>query len=165
MTEVGSGEGEGFTINLPLPGGSGHQAMLHAFNDVIAPAAAAFQPDIIMVSAGYDGHYMDPLAGFQLTESSYQFLCAGLRTLAQQLCNGRIVFILEGGYHLQSLSASVAASFQGLYEGQHGGDAMTGTVGDTISTVVNTPSQQFTLEEPLNKIQAVLREAQRIHGV
>ena len=97
LLEVGTGSGEGATINLPLPGGSGDAAARAALEQVVGPAAERFKPDIILVSAGYDAHWRDPLAGLQFSDSTYHALSAGLRSLAERLCGGRIVFLLEGG--------------------------------------------------------------------
>eukprot|EP00271_Cylindrocystis_brebissonii_P012936 TRINITY_DN3244_c0_g1_i1.p1 TRINITY_DN3244_c0_g1~~TRINITY_DN3244_c0_g1_i1.p1 ORF type:complete len:524 (-),score=67.32 TRINITY_DN3244_c0_g1_i1:543-2114(-) len=114
MEEVGQGSGEGTTLNLPLPGGSGDQVMAACMREVIAPAAANFKPDIILVSAGYDAHFLDDMAGLQFTTGTYHRLTKDLHALARQLCGGRIVFFLEGGYHLHALGSSVADSFRAL---------------------------------------------------
>ncbi|KAG0602030.1 hypothetical protein M758_11G156100 [Ceratodon purpureus] len=112
MTEVGAGPGEGSTLNLPLPGGSGDETMAYVFEEVIVPAAQRFKPDIILVSAGFDAHVQDPLAGMQFTTGTYYRLASDIRRLAHELCGGRCIFFLEGGYDLKSLSNSVADSFR-----------------------------------------------------
>lgn len=112
MEEVGKGPGEGTTLNLPLPGGSGDQAMSAVFEEVIVRVAQRFKPDIIMVSAGYDAHVLDPLANLQFTTNTYYKLALFIKQLAREHCGGRCVFFLEGGYDLRSLSYSVADTFR-----------------------------------------------------
>ncbi|OMP08590.1 Histone deacetylase superfamily, partial [Corchorus capsularis] len=112
IDEIGHGAGEGATLNLPLPGGSGDIAMRTVFDEVIVPCAQRFKPDIILVSAGYDGHVLDPLASLQFTTGTYYMLASSIKQLAKDLCGGRCVFFLEGGYNLDSLSYSVADSFR-----------------------------------------------------
>ena len=106
--ERGSGPGEGFTINVPLPAGSGGAEFLAAFEDVLAPAAEEFKPDFILVSAGFDAHADDPLAGMRLTAEDFRDLARVVKTLTEKHCEGRLVAVLEGGYDLEALSASVA---------------------------------------------------------
>ncbi|OAE25508.1 hypothetical protein AXG93_1543s1250 [Marchantia polymorpha subsp. ruderalis] len=112
IDEVGEGKGEGTTLNLPLPGGSGDEAMSAVFDEVIVPAAQRFKPDIILVSAGYDAHYLDELAGLQFTTGTYFRLASHIKQLAGDLCAGRCCFFLEGGYDLKALSNSVVESFR-----------------------------------------------------
>ncbi|VFQ89988.1 unnamed protein product [Cuscuta campestris] len=112
--EVGHGSGEGTTVNLPLPEGSGDHAMRSVFDEVIVPSAQRFNPDIILVSAGYDAHVLDPVANLQFTTGTYHWLASNIKQLAKDLCEGRCVFFLEGGYNLDSLSHSVADTFRGF---------------------------------------------------
>ncbi|KAL2650831.1 hypothetical protein R1flu_018959 [Riccia fluitans] len=112
VDEVGEGKGEGTTLNLPLPGGSGDEAMSAVFDEVIVPAAQRFRPDIILVSAGYDAHYLDELAGLQFTCGTYYRLASQIKQLAGDLCAGRCCFFLEGGYDLKALSNSVVETFR-----------------------------------------------------
>ncbi|KAL4457493.1 hypothetical protein ABPG75_012358 [Micractinium tetrahymenae] len=147
--EVGVGDGEGATINVPLPGGSGHEAILAAWEVVVEPAARRFKPDIILVSAGYDAHWADPLAGLQFCSATYHALGARVKALADELCGGRLVFLLEGGYDLDALGQSVANTFLGVL-GEAPSDAF---------------DRKLLGEEPLEKVQQVLLEAQRIHGL
>ncbi|RAL49480.1 hypothetical protein DM860_012913 [Cuscuta australis] len=114
IPEVGYGDGEGATLNLPLPKGSGDYAMRSVFDEVIVPCAQRFKPDIILVSAGYDGHVLDPLGDLQFTTGTYYKLASNIKQLAKDLCGGRCVFFLEGGYNLDSLANSVAESFRAL---------------------------------------------------
>ncbi len=110
LAERGTGPGEGFTVNLPLPAGAGDEAFLRIADEVITPLAIRFQPNLILVSAGYDAHWIDPLANLQLTTSGFHRLSASLVALADDLCGGRIVFVLEGGYDPAAVREGILAS-------------------------------------------------------
>lgn len=112
--EAGAGEARGANINIPLPAGAGDAAFARILSDVIAPAADHFQPDFLLVSAGYDAHWRDPLAMLQLTTGGYFRLVRGLRALARRHCGGRLTLVLEGGYDLDALSGGVVASLHAL---------------------------------------------------
>uniref|UniRef100_A0A061RA23 Histone deacetylase 14-like n=1 Tax=Tetraselmis sp. GSL018 TaxID=582737 RepID=A0A061RA23_9CHLO len=86
MHETGSGDGEGYSMNIPLPGDSGDAAMMAAFEEIVKPAAYRYKPDIILVSAGYDAHWRDPLAGLQFRTSTYHWLSNSVKDLAADLC-------------------------------------------------------------------------------
>jgi acetoin utilization deacetylase AcuC-like enzyme len=107
--ETGEGEGAGFTLNLPLPAGAGDAAYLSLFDDVIIPRLRAYQPDLILVSAGFDAHRDDPLAMMAVSEHGFRRMTQRVRELAEELTDGQLVVILEGGYNLRALSESVAA--------------------------------------------------------
>ncbi|MGE5219399.1 MAG: histone deacetylase [Chloroflexota bacterium] len=109
VNEIGAGAGEGFTINLPLPAGCADRQYLQVFQDVIIPAAGRFQPEWILVSAGFDPHRRDPLGGMGVTERGFGAMAQALLALASKFCDGRIAFLLEGGYDLAGLRDSVAA--------------------------------------------------------
>lgn len=97
-TETGSGAGEGFTLNVPLPAGSGNGAYVNAFERVVVPALRAFQPEIILVACGFDASINDPLGRMLVTASGYRQLTRILLDTAAELCEGRLVFSHEGGY-------------------------------------------------------------------
>jgi acetoin utilization deacetylase AcuC-like enzyme len=107
--ETGIGDGRGFNINIPLPAGAGDSAFDHIADEIIAPAAARFAPDMLLVSAGFDAHWADPLASLQLSTTGYFRLAQKLVALAEQFCGGRIMCTLEGGYNTDALAASVRA--------------------------------------------------------
>jgi len=108
--------GDGTTLNLSLPGGCGDAEYGLLLNEVIAPKLRRFNPQLILISAGYDAHHADPIDGalMQLSCSGYSGLIAALRDLAAELCDGRIVVALEGGYDLVALSWSVRNSIEAL---------------------------------------------------
>jgi len=109
----GSGRAEdrglGNIFNVPLRGGSGSAEFRAGMDEVILPALAAFDPDLILVSAGFDAHASDPLASLQLREPDYAWITRRLCEVADESCQGRIVATLEGGYDLEALAASVGA--------------------------------------------------------
>ena len=103
VTEIGTGAGQGTTVNVPLPPGTGDRGYAATFERVVWPLAEQFQPELILVSAGFDAHWRDPLAQMQLSLTGYNHLTRELIHMAEATCNGRIVFILEGGYNLSVL--------------------------------------------------------------
>jgi acetoin utilization deacetylase AcuC-like enzyme len=111
LTQTGTGAGDGYTVNLPVPGGSGHDDWLSLVQRVVVPIARAFDPGLVLVSAGYDAHRDDPLASCMLTEETYAALTATMRALAEAL-EAPLGFVLEGGYDLDALAASVAATME-----------------------------------------------------
>lgn len=107
IDETGEGKGEGATINIPLPVGVGDAGFAQVFREIIWPAARRFQPELILVSAGFDSHWADPLGGLTLSLAGYAHITRELIRMAGELCGGRIIFVLEGGYHLEALSNGV----------------------------------------------------------
>lgn len=106
-TETGEGEGKGLTINVPMAPGQGDEEYQDIFERVLVPAAEAFKPDFVLISAGFDAHKDDPLAGMGLTEDGYATLTDIVAGIATRHSRGRILSCLEGGYHLKALAASV----------------------------------------------------------
>jgi acetoin utilization deacetylase AcuC-like enzyme len=109
VNEVGAGAGEGFTINVPLPAGCADRQYLQAFQDVVIAAAEKFCPEWVLVSAGFDPHQRDPLGGMGVTEQGFGVMARTLLDLASKFADGRIAFLLEGGYDLAGLRNSTAA--------------------------------------------------------
>jgi acetoin utilization deacetylase AcuC-like enzyme len=107
LLEIGTGPGEGYTINVPLPSRCTDGDYRAAFRDVVAPIAHAFDPDLVMVSAGFDAHRLDPLASMHVTEEGFADMAATVRDLADRHADGRLVLTLEGGYDLGGLGRSV----------------------------------------------------------
>jgi acetoin utilization deacetylase AcuC-like enzyme len=115
LQDVGAGAGEGYTLNLPVPAGSGEEEWLSLVEHVVLPAARAFEPDLVLVSAGFDAHRADPLAGCRLETESFGELARQVRELAAQRAVPLGV-ILEGGYEPRSLAASVRETLIALRE-------------------------------------------------
>ena len=116
MDEIGTGEGEGFTVNFPMNAGWGDEEYLRAYNEVLVPVARRFLPQLILVSAGFDPHWADRIAMMQVSVSGFAQIVLVLKRLADELCQGRLVFTLEGGYNLQVAASSVKATFDVLLD-------------------------------------------------
>lgn len=117
INETGMGKGEGFTLNVPLPVGFGDKDYVEIFQSRLVPTVREFKPDFILISAGFDAHKDDPLSGMQVTESGFAKLTEIVADLADEFCNRKIISLLEGGYNLEKLAASVAAHIKELIKG------------------------------------------------
>jgi acetoin utilization deacetylase AcuC-like enzyme len=114
IREIGVEEGRGYTVNLPLPATFGDSEYLSAFDRVILPIGRQFKPDFILVSAGFDCHFRDPLADMRVSEAGFAAMARRLKRLAAECCRGRMALVLEGGYDLQALAASVHSVIEEL---------------------------------------------------
>jgi acetoin utilization deacetylase AcuC-like enzyme len=104
--ELGSGKGEGYTINVPLPPGSSDAEYATLMEDIFFPVSEAFRPELIAVSAGFDAHAEDPLTGLELSTAAYGWLVRYAVKQAEKLCDGRVVLTLEGGYALDAIAGA-----------------------------------------------------------
>ena len=109
--ETGGGNAKGTTVNIPLPAGCGDAEYLAVFEQITVPVVKRFSPQLILVSAGYDAHWADSLAMMQVSVTGFARMAKTLKILADELCNGHLIFTLEGGYNLTALAASVKATF------------------------------------------------------
>jgi acetoin utilization deacetylase AcuC-like enzyme len=116
LSETGTGAGTGYTLNLPMPSGAGDGAYLQTWREVVTPVMARFRPDLLLLSAGFDAHWQDPLAQIQLTVSGYARMAKQLVELAQTYTGGKLVAVLEGGYDLDGLRLSAAATIRQLLD-------------------------------------------------
>ncbi|MFW6288987.1 MAG: histone deacetylase family protein [Spirochaetota bacterium] len=121
-TDIGTGAGAGYTMNIPLPAGSGEAEYLRAIDELVLPVLARYDPELILVSAGFDAHERDPLAGMLLGATSYRRITERLRAFAGDAAGRRIVHLLEGGYDLEALSGGVDAVLRALSGRGAGGD-------------------------------------------
>lgn len=112
--EMGQGDGAGTMLNVPLPTNVGDNGYVKVFDELAWPLARRFSPDLVLVSAGFDGHWNDPLAHMALSLTGYARLARELVQIADQLCGGRLVFALEGGYQLDALAYGVLNAFYAL---------------------------------------------------
>lgn len=112
--EVGFGPGKGFTKNIAFSPGAGDDQYLSTIQSELIPDLDRFRPEVLLLSAGFDGHWDDPLAQIQLTDEGYERISRVLAELADRHCDGRIVSVLEGGYNLEALGRSVVRHFIGL---------------------------------------------------
>jgi acetoin utilization deacetylase AcuC-like enzyme len=142
--DVGEGKGKGFTINVPLQPGAGDEEYSAIFREILIPIAREFSPDFILVSAGFDIHFDDPLGGMRVTPEGFATLTRMLMDCAQKICNGKLAMILEGGYGLKGLRDSVRAVLLELS-------------GETQAKVV--PSKHSEEIEPvINRVKKVQQE-------
>jgi acetoin utilization deacetylase AcuC-like enzyme len=109
LGEVGAGRGRGFTVNLPMPGGLGDEDYVGVYREIVLPVGRAYDPELVLVSVGFDPHRDDPLAGMRLSEDGFAALAATCLEVAGGSAGGRAVFVLEGGYDLAGIAASAAA--------------------------------------------------------
>jgi acetoin utilization deacetylase AcuC-like enzyme len=145
-TETGEGRGQGSTLNVPLPPDVGDAGYLEVVQQLLVPAARRFRPDLILVSAGYDGHWLDPLADMKLSVTGYTQLLGELMGLADELCGGRLAVTLEGGYHIGALSHSILSALRLLSNSPQG------------------PSDPFgPAPGPVREIHALLDKVHRLH--
>ena len=120
--ENGTGRGLNCTLNIPLPAGTGDRKYREVFEQVLKPAAIAFEPDFVLISAGFDAHEDDLLGGMKVTTEGFAELTRIVKGIAEQCCAGRLVSILEGGYDLDGLAESAAAHFRALMDESGHGD-------------------------------------------
>jgi acetoin utilization deacetylase AcuC-like enzyme len=144
--ETGRGAGQGYTVNVALPSGVGDTGYQRVFDEILVPLARRYQPQLILASAGYDAHWMDPLGMMLLSVSGYADITRTLVALAAELCAGQLVLTLAGGYSLEALALSIAATFSVLL-----GDEQ---VHDPLG-----PAKQK--EQP---VDAVISTVKRVHG-
>jgi acetoin utilization deacetylase AcuC-like enzyme len=111
--DFGSGEGEGYTINLPVPAGADEELWLSLLEHIVLPVAGAFDPDLVLVSAGFDAHRDDPLADCRLEAGSFAQMACQVRDLAERV-GAPLGAVLEGGYDPSALAESTAATLAAL---------------------------------------------------
>ena len=114
--ETGKGTGLGFTLNVPVPAGSGDEAFVRAFEQKLRPASNRFKPDFVLISAGFDAHEDDPIGGCRVTASGFARLTRIVKAIADAHCKGRLVSVLEGGYSLEGLADSAEAHVRVLMD-------------------------------------------------
>jgi acetoin utilization deacetylase AcuC-like enzyme len=114
LEETGAGAGAGTTVNIPLSAGTGDSGYLAAMSRVAGPALRAFRPEVMLVSAGFDAHQRDPLALMEMTAQGYAAMTSQLVALAEEICEGKIMMTLEGGYDLEGLSSSFVATLEAM---------------------------------------------------
>ena len=112
--EVGTGKGEGYTVNAPFPTGFGDAEYVSVYTKILAPIALEYKPELVLVSAGFDPFVKDPLGGMKLTEEGFGALAGIVQDIARQTCDGKVLMTLEGGYHPEGLRNGVRAVLQTL---------------------------------------------------
>lgn len=109
LDETGSGDGEGYNINVPLPAGTDDSGFIAAFEEILVPAALSFRPDFVLISAGQDASKNDGLAQMRMSVPGFGVLASIVKSIAKESCSGKVAAVLEGGYDLKMLAHSVAA--------------------------------------------------------
>jgi len=109
LGDIGEGAGKGFKVNIPLPPSSNDEIYLKAVNEIVIPVTTQFKPEFIIVSAGFDAHYADPIANMAMSSLGYLQEFQMIMDIASKVCDGRLLAVLEGGYNLEALSKTVAA--------------------------------------------------------
>ena len=107
LQEIGRGDGQGFTVNVPLKSGPGNAEYLRIFRRVLQPVAFEYMPEIVLLSAGFDIYFRDPLGGMKVTPAGFGMLARVLMDIADACCGGRFAAVLEGGYHLGGLTEGI----------------------------------------------------------
>jgi len=110
IDEIGEGEGLGYSVNIPLPFRTGDRIYLKAVNEIVKPIISQYKPQFILVSAGLDGHYTDPVASLSLSALCYEKVHETIVKFASEICEGRLVFVLEGGYSLKFVGRIAATA-------------------------------------------------------
>jgi len=118
--ETGKGEGEGYTVNLPVPIGLEDPEILHLYREVLSPVVKRYYPQLILVGAGFDAHYQDPIGRSKLTEHSFRWLTHLLLELRAEADHPPILFALEGGYNPSALACCVREVLKALTEEEQG---------------------------------------------
>ncbi|MFZ2493797.1 MAG: histone deacetylase, partial [Thermoanaerobaculia bacterium] len=112
--EVGIRKGKGYTLNIPLAGGAGDPALMRATEETVVRVIDEYRPQAILLSAGFDGHRRDPLGGMRITEQGYGALTRRIVEAAERHCEGRVLSLMEGGYDMEGLAASVGEHVKAL---------------------------------------------------
>ncbi|RMF29987.1 MAG: histone deacetylase [Chloroflexi bacterium] len=144
IAETGQGAGKGYTVNVPLPPGVGDEGYAAIFEQILWPVAERFRPQLILVSAGYDAHWDDPLAMMRLSLQGYAHLARELVAMATHLCQGRVIFTLEGGYHQQALAYGVLNTLHALLGEQ-----------EVVDPLGPSPHPEREIEEQIQKVKAL----------
>ena len=156
ITETGEGSGEGYTVNVPLPAGVGDEGYIQVFDRVLVPLARRYKPQLVLISAGYDAHIADPLGEMAVSVAGFAEMALKVRRLADELCEGRVAAILEGGYNIEALAQSVVATI-----------GMLGTASDAPQTK-EEPEKRETMHADHTSRRApdisnIIRQVQQLH--
>jgi acetoin utilization deacetylase AcuC-like enzyme len=157
LDQVGEEAGEGTTINIPLPAGSGNPTYLAAFDQIVIPAIRQFAPDVIMVSAGQDASVMDPLGRMSLTTAAYRSMTRRMRDLADDICEGRLVIALEGGYSEIYAPYCTASIGEGLCDGLDGSSPVEEPYGPRAESMPSSREIGLDAQKALNDAIAAHR--------
>jgi acetoin utilization deacetylase AcuC-like enzyme len=146
FTDVGRAKGEGFTLNIPISRGYADAEYLAMLECLLRPVAMEFAPELVLVSAGFDIHTQDPLGGMRVTSSGFAAMTRSILDIADTCCGGKVVFALEGGYHLNALSESINAVIDEL-------------AGNTF-----TPTEKIASRADAKRLEVVIARSRHVHG-
>ena len=127
---------------MPLPAYCGDREYHRAYKEILVPLARRFKPQLILVSAGYDAHWADPLSLMQLTVGGFGSIVSILKELADELCQGKLLLSLEGGYHLKALSLSIRATLEVLLGSPQSADPLGKPLGDVMPRNIDSVLEQ-----------------------
>ena len=116
LHEIGKGQALGYTVNVPLKHGADNGTFVSAFRKILEPIALKFEPELILVSAGFDTYYQDPLGSMRVRPEGFAAMARVLLNIADQCCSGRVVAVLEGGYHVVGLARSAKATLEEMFD-------------------------------------------------
>ncbi len=142
ISDDGSGEGKGTTVNVPLPAYCGDSEYHRAYKEILVPLARRFKPQLILVSAGYDLHWADQLSLMELTVDGFGSIVSILKELADELCQGKLLLSLEGGYHLKALPLSIRATIEVLLGSPLSTDPLGKPLGDLMPRNIDSVLEQ-----------------------
>lgn len=119
LHEIGEGQALGYTVNVPLRRGAVNGTFISAFRKILEPIALAYKPELILVSAGFDTYYQDPLGGMRVTPEGFAAMARVLLNIADKCCSGRVASVLEGGYNVVGLARSAKATLEEMFDETH----------------------------------------------
>lgn len=145
MERIGEGMGKGYNMNIPLPYGTGDLGFEQIFLDLIAPKVGKFKPDLIVVAAGYDSHWRDPQGSLGLSLTGLKKLSQNLVSLAEQTSNGRIAFVLEGGYFAPAVTQGILNSI----------DVLNGHFSAALDSIGPSPTKEPNISSLIQKVAQI----------
>lgn len=148
--ETGENAGRGFTVNVPLSGGQGDSDYACILNEILVPLAVEYQPEFVLVSAGFDIYQHDPLGTMDVTPQGFYAMTRIIRQLADNVCGGRLLFVLEGGYHVQGIAESVRQTLLAL--------------SDSCGLPVRTPAVSFEDCRILPATRTSIEKVKKLHS-
>lgn len=156
-TEIGSGAGRGYTVNVPLPAGVGDEGYERVFDEILALVARRYRPELVVVSAGYDAHMADPIGGMAVSTAGFYGMAERVRRLSEEIgeCGGRVACVLEGGYNVEALTASVVATIAAFEQSPGAQEAQESRRTDTDLYRGRRPPD----------VGPIINEVSRIHGL
>ena len=143
VDESGSGAGEGFTVNAPFPAGFGDAEYVAVYRGILQPIAIAFQPELVLVSAGFDPYYKDPLGGMGLTGEGFGNIATLVREIADATCGGKVLITLEGGYNPDGLRDGVRAVLQAFTGPRWSVPAIDAPKAERVIQTIRTQQQKY----------------------